>query len=122
MDKRPPCKQVSKEAWDNEVRGLRQFQFTKEIKSTKRSLKTWNRMTLKNCDKEIQKMLEDIDAIQKAKPTVESRQLEVEMQIKLQELFKRKELIRRKKPRKLWLKDEDENIRFFHLSTIIKKE
>lgn len=67
-------------------------------------------------------MLEDIDAIQKAKPTVENRQLEVEMQIKLQELFKRKELIWRKKPRKLWLKDEDENIRFFHLSTIIKKE
>lgn len=51
--------------------------------------------------------MERIDEIWQSNPTIENRQIEVELHVKLQEYLKRKYLIWQQKYRELWLKDDD---------------
>lgn len=87
------CKNVIKEAWNESVKGSSQYRFTKKIKKTKTALKLWNKNVFKNCDTQIYSLMEKIDIIQQQVASIENRQIEVELQIKLQEYLKRKDMI-----------------------------
>lgn len=64
--------------------------------------------------------MQDILNIQNKDPTFQNITQEKQLHLQLQELLKRKDMIWQQKSRELWLKEEDMNTKFFHLSAVIK--
>lgn len=59
--------------------GSLQYELAKKIKNTKKELKIWNKTEIRNCDMQIQELLEEMDEIQRKEPNVANRRIKHEL-------------------------------------------
>lgn len=84
-------------------------------------MKNWNKNTFGCCNRRIEQLHEELDAIQQYEPTTYNLNREISLQFELDEQLARKDLMWTQKSRELWVHEGDRNTKFFHLSTVIRR-
>jgi hypothetical protein len=118
----PSCGSTISSAWINHIAGSSQYILTKKLKSTKSAFKSWNLNYFGNIQNRISHTLSQLDRIQQSPPSTFSFDQEMMLQNKLDNLLNQEESLWRNKSRETWLTCKDLNTRFFHTSTVIKRQ
>jgi hypothetical protein len=118
----PSCGSTISSAWINHIAGSPQYILTKKLKSTKSALKSWNLNCFGNIQNRISHTLSQLDHIQQSPPSTFSFDQEMMLQNKLDNLLIQEESLWHNKSRETWLTCKDLNTRFFHTSTVIKRQ
>jgi len=119
--KHPECFSVICSAWDSFVNGSYAFILAKKLKSVKYALKIWNSLSFGNMQKKINLVTQRIDDIQKSRFTIQLHLDELNLKFELDSLLLQEEIIWKSKSRDTWLTCKDLNIKYFHVSTLIKR-
>jgi hypothetical protein len=94
----------------------------KKLKATKSALKFWNSYHFGNIQKKIASSLYQLDFIQQSSPSNYTFEHEALLQKSLDDLLIQEESLWQNKSREVWLTCKDLNTKFFHTSTIIKRQ
>lgn len=97
------------------------FTFAKKLKATKKKLKIWNKEYFGHCSTKRRELTRCIDEIQRAQSNDENLEKEKRLCIELEEIQLREEMLWKQKSRVTWLDKGEDNTRFFHVSTIIRR-
>lgn len=92
------------------------FILSKNLKTTKHALKTWNTLHFGNIQQKIEATYCRLDKMQQLGVSIYE---ELALKKELDELLLQEELLWKSKSREIWLTCKDLNMRFFHLSTLI---
>ena len=112
---------VIKEAWGMIHRGNPQFCLSEKIKNVKVKLKWWIKNVFGLIQKRISWLISEIEEVQRLEPNEENISLEQRLQWEYHESLRRGEALWRQKLRISWLTTVDLNIRFFHVTTTIRR-
>lgn len=86
------CKAIVKESWHTSHKSSNQFKFCQKIKSVKQALKIWNKDCFQYCDEQVKELMNKIGIMQQDVPSIEHKQLEIELNMKFWEILKRQKL------------------------------
>ena len=114
-------KEVVRHAWDFQVDGSHHYRLTKKFHQVQKDLIVWNKYSFGLTRSKIRDLEEKLKVVQVLDPTQENLALEAAIQIELNEWLEREEVKWHQKSRELWLKEGDQNSKFFHLSTVVRR-
>ena len=114
-------KEVKESAWQTRVDGPQSLKLAKKLEATRRDLKRWNKSCLGSSREKIKELEQKIAQIQSLEATKENLELEVSLSLELDEWLVREDLKWKQKSREIWIREGDQNTRFFHLSTLIRR-
>uniref|UniRef100_A0A803PTE2 Reverse transcriptase n=1 Tax=Cannabis sativa TaxID=3483 RepID=A0A803PTE2_CANSA len=113
------CEETIKQAWC--VRGRMSGRLCGRLSDTRQALQNWKKGAFGDCEILIKEAKERLGWIQ-TQPVLDSLlQEEAVLQVRISELWIRKESMWRQKSREIWLKVGDKNSKFFHTSTVIRR-
>lgn len=96
-------------------------QLVVSLKNTKLTLKLWNKNVFGSLQKNISHTKAEIELLQNGLQSNHNLQKVKTLQLLLDTLLKKEELMWREKSKEHWLEEGDTNLRYFHLSTIIRR-
>ena len=97
------------------------LRFTKSKPKIREALHKWNKEVFGHCQVRINLLMDKIFEVQKRPSAEENGRIEEELQVELSEWLLRSEILWKQKSHELWLKEDDRNMKFFHLSTINRR-
>uniref|UniRef100_A0A7N2MCG6 Uncharacterized protein n=1 Tax=Quercus lobata TaxID=97700 RepID=A0A7N2MCG6_QUELO len=112
---------IVEKAWQGNVEGSQCFKLAREIQQTSEDLMVWNRNQFGYAKTKIKETEARIKEVQERAPTKENLELEATLYLELDEWLERVDLKWRQKSRELWIKEGDQNTRFFYLSTLVRR-
>ncbi|XP_030923020.1 uncharacterized protein LOC115949895 [Quercus lobata] len=115
------CATVVEKAWIKEVRGSDFVKLYKKQAGTRDALRKWNKEVFDNCQSRINLLLQKIKDIQSNDDSADNGLSKATLLSELSKWLLRSEILWRQKSRELRLKERDNNSKFFHLSTIIRR-
>ncbi|XP_060968359.1 uncharacterized protein LOC133035935 [Cannabis sativa] len=115
------CGNIISNAWQSVASGNEGTILCSKLKYTKKELKKWNAMRFGHCEKRLQHLKRDLGVIQEATVSQENLEKEATIQLEILNLEEKIERIWRQKSRECWLKFGDNNTKFFHASTLIRR-
>ncbi|KAL5709867.1 hypothetical protein ACHQM5_020501 [Ranunculus cassubicifolius] len=115
----PRCKNIVKNAWRKNPPGSNPYVFCRKLKVAKIELQSWNKDKFGNIHERVRILREDLAKCQKANPINLPR--EASIQENLDNALGLQEKLWRDKSRDLRLKCDGTNSRFFHISTVIRR-
>ncbi|KAF7822570.1 reverse transcriptase [Senna tora] len=120
----PGFKQIVKDAWEAEETedNIALEVFLKNLNRCKQSLINWSRKEFPNNAKLIESLKRDIQGCYEGEMNLEKRERIKELSLNLEEVWKREEQFWAQRARVNWLKSGDRNTRFFHSSTIRRRQ
>lgn len=84
-------------------------------------MKQWNKLVFGRLQTKINDIRVQIAANQSSPPTADSLQKDKALQDSLDGLLLKEQILWRDKAKELWLEEGDQNSRYFHVSTIIRR-
>ena len=90
-------------------------------KATISTMKKWNKNVFGFCQTRIDELTKLINEIQGQDVSVINAKKEAKLQRELNEWLNCNDIVWKQKSREIWLRDDDQNTKFFHLSTIIRR-
>ena len=115
------CHSVIEIVWNIQASRSKFIKLYKRQASTRDALRTWNEQVFSRCQDRINLLPSKIKHIQEKPPSQDNELTEKSLQAKLSKWLLKSEVIWCQKSRELWLKLQDKNSKFFHLSTIIRR-
>ncbi|XP_075659200.1 uncharacterized protein LOC142629097 [Castanea sativa] len=115
------CNSVVEKAWASVSSNSAFSKLYKKQDATREALRKWNNEVFGNCQDRINRLMKNINEVQRKSPSEENGRIEEALQLELSEWLMRSEILWKQKSRELWLKEGDKNTKFFHLSTIIRR-
>ena len=112
---------VVEKAWSINVEGSQNFILGKKFQTVRRDFIYWNKMVFGNAKVQIKAIEDQIKAIQDLDPSRENLDMEVALNVKLNEWLEREEAKWLQKSRELWLREGDQNTKFFHSATMVHR-
>jgi hypothetical protein len=113
--------EVVERAWQIDVKRSYAFQLAKKFQIVKREFLKWNKEHFGQTRTRIKELERKIEVLQGMDLTTEVVETEAALCIELNDWLEREELKWRQKSREIWLKEDDKNSRFFHLSTLVRR-
>jgi hypothetical protein len=117
----PSCEIVVGEAWSSPITGSPSYCLTQKLKYTKKAIRHWNKHYFGDIRTKLNPTLQLLDATQRAPPSDSNLALELHLQSQLDEYLLQEESLWKSKSRELWLTCVDLNTKFFHTSTLIRR-
>ncbi|XP_050259924.1 uncharacterized protein LOC126704995 [Quercus robur] len=114
-------KEVIESAWQTRVDGPQSLKLAKKLEATRRDLKRWNKSCFGSSREKIKELEQKIAQIQSLEATKENLELEASLSLELDEWLAREDLKWKQKSREIWIREGDQNTRFFHLSTLVRR-
>lgn len=112
---------IIEKAWQGNGEGSQCFKLARKIWQTREDLKVWNRNQCGYAKTRIKETEVRIKKVQDRAPTKENLTLEAALCLEFDKCLEREDLKWKQKFRKLWIKEGDQNTRFFHLSTLVRR-
>lgn len=112
---------VVRRAWGIQIRGSSPFQVIGCIMNVKLAFKKWNKQIFGRVQEQIAEVSGQIEGIQSCYASPESVDKENKLQGVLDNLYRKEQLLWKEKSKETWMEEGDQNSRFFHLSTIIRR-
>ena len=114
-------KEVVDKAQQLQVGGSKGFKLARKQTNTKNELKKWNKEHFGNIKERIKELEKKIEEVQGVEPTKENLELEAALSLELDDWLAKQSLKQHKKSREIWLKEGDRNLRFFRLTTLVRR-
>jgi len=118
----PDCYSTISLAWSPPCFGSPGFILNQKLRSTKLALRLWNRISFGNIQHQILSLTSQLDALQQSTSLSTLSVQERGMRKAIDDLRRHEETLWRNKSREQWLTCKDLNMKFFHLSTVIKRQ
>lgn len=96
--------------------------FNKVLQNLKRELIRWNKRNFGKNERNILETRDEFEQIKSKISSVENINREIELTAKLEEFLTREEDTLRQKSREIWLREGEKRSKFFHSSTINRRE
>lgn len=109
------------DAWNLPTEGSPLFQMVCSLKNTKLALKRWNKLVFGRVQANIIDTRAKIALIQAAPPTPDSLASDKSLQQLLDTLLLKEQHLWGDKAKEQWLEEGDQNSKFFHVSTLIRR-
>ncbi|KAJ4851122.1 hypothetical protein Tsubulata_002429 [Turnera subulata] len=115
------CQQVIRDAWSKRACGSRSYVLIEKLRRSRKYLSRWKQARISNARAEIEGLIKDLDVIYEQIPTDESIQREHTLLSRLEVLWRQEEKYWHQQDRIKWLSAGDKNTKFFHLTTIQRR-
>ncbi|KAG5545233.1 hypothetical protein RHGRI_017638 [Rhododendron griersonianum] len=119
------CHRIITKAWDQEFVGSEMFRLCKKLRGCKDELTVWHRNNFDDLRFQIAILRDQLAGIQKENENgfnADNYVKEKVMITKLEDLWQKEAMFWHQRSRVNWLKMGDKNTRFFHLSTIHRRQ
>lgn len=119
------CKQIVSEAWAQNVIGNDMFRVCKKLRGCKDKLKEWHKNNFEDLRLQIAVLKDHLTDVQKKSEVGFSSELYMEEKVvitKLADLWQKDSMFWNQRSRVNWLRMGDRNTRFFHLTTIQRRQ
>jgi predicted XRE-type DNA-binding protein len=93
----------------------------KNCHKVKKEFINWNKIVFGQTKDRISAIEEKIKVLQELPPSPENIEMKAALNLELNEWLEKEELKWKQKSRELWLKEGDQNSKFFHLSTLVRR-
>uniref|UniRef100_A0A803P438 CCHC-type domain-containing protein n=1 Tax=Cannabis sativa TaxID=3483 RepID=A0A803P438_CANSA len=115
------CGEVIDRAWAQHIPVWHSNRFQRKLQITKQELKCWNLNKFGFVDRRLKDLKHSLGLIQGAPVTQSLLENEAGIQLEILELEAKMEKIWKQKSRENWLKYGDNNTKFFHASTVVRR-
>uniref|UniRef100_A0A803PB82 Reverse transcriptase domain-containing protein n=1 Tax=Cannabis sativa TaxID=3483 RepID=A0A803PB82_CANSA len=115
------CGEVIDRAWAQHIPVWHSNRFQRKLQITKQELKCWNLNKFGFVDRRLKDLKHSLGLIQGAPVTQSLLENEAGIQLEILELEAKMERIWKQKSRENWLKYGDNNTKFFHASTVVRR-
>ncbi|KAG5543002.1 hypothetical protein RHGRI_015929 [Rhododendron griersonianum] len=119
------CKQIVTSSWAQSVNGSDMFRLCKKLRGCKDKLKEWHKNNFEDLRLQIAAFKDRLAEIQKKTEVGFNSELYIEEKVvvtKLADLWQKDSMFWHQRSRVNWLRMGDENTRFFHLTTIQRRQ
>lgn len=117
----PGCLFTVARAWELVVDGSPARVLLQKIALVKKSLRQWNKQYFGFVKENISFLTSELDKVQRLFPSFANTALEASLRADIQEQLIREQLLWQQRSRIEWLVSKDLNTKFFHLSTVIRR-
>lgn len=122
-EEHPDCKNIVKEGWENGDEGNSAWgTFIARSKMCKRRLQRWNKVEFKRADLEIAVLKGELSGLLNQSDSFPDCNRIYYLQNQIKALWKREEIYWSQRSRVKWLNWGDRNSKFFHASTVQRRE
>lgn len=118
----PACMDIVQSCWGEETRGSGITNWMRKLAACEKKLSQWSKNLGDNSRRQIQELLTRLEMVQKDVGSLQNQNLHDKLGNYLDSLWKAEELYWCQRSRVNWLKAGDKNTRFFHLSTIQRRQ
>uniref|UniRef100_A0A803QHZ7 Reverse transcriptase domain-containing protein n=1 Tax=Cannabis sativa TaxID=3483 RepID=A0A803QHZ7_CANSA len=115
------CGEVIDRTWAQHIPVWHSNRFQRKLQITKQELKCWNLNKFGFVDRRLKDLKHSLGLIQGAPVTQSLLENEAGIQLEILELEAKMERIWKQKSRENWLKYGDNNTKFFHASTVVRR-
>ncbi|KAF7154187.1 hypothetical protein RHSIM_Rhsim01G0110800 [Rhododendron simsii] len=119
------CKQIIDDMWAQNVAGSDMFRLCKKLRGCKDKLKEWHKKNFEDLRLQIAVLKDHLEDIQKKSEVGFSPERYIEEKVvitKLADLWQKESMFWHQRSRVNWLRMGDRNTRFFHLTTIQRRQ
>ncbi|KAL0402832.1 UNVERIFIED_CONTAM: LINE-1 retrotransposable element O protein [Sesamum radiatum] len=116
------CESLVADTWFSFVAGDPMRKLHSLLKKLRSELRKWNHKTFGWCHNKIETIKREIGNLQKLDQTGDVLSLESNLQMELDEQFKRLETKWRQKAKQKWLEEGDANTKYFHLTAVLQSK
>ncbi|XP_071906154.1 uncharacterized protein [Coffea arabica] len=115
---------IVRNAWNKQIEGSRGFKVAKKVKECRTALTRWNRGINSNSKKEIKKLKEKLEELEKPHLANGGNKSTMANELKklLIDAYKKEEQFWHQKSRIKWLKEGDQNSAYFHACVATRRK
>lgn len=110
----PECKEVVARAWDCAPNGTPMFVATTKLKRCKKRLKSWSKVHFGNVKQQIKQAKDQLWHAEEVSAKIGDLEEVIRIKMELNALFDKEEKMWQQRSKVQWLKNGDQNTKFFH--------